>query len=135
MRIETTQIGGGGDGNRSRSRSADGSVIALWRNERETRAPCKESPLRPLAPSEDTPSPHASDNPVSVNAEIEAKAAEARKRHRQARLVRREAVLSRSLNQVEASGLTHWSVPRPTASPTVYASATPAAVRWDAVRK
>ena len=116
MRIETTRSSGGG-GRGIRRETSGGSVISLWPEdgrsaEATPRSPQKETDFNP-----------------------EAEASEAREQRLRARLVRREAVLSRSLNQVQASGLTHWSVPRPAPSPTVYASATPAAVRWDAVRK
>ena len=116
MRIETTRSGGGG-GHGIRRETSGGSVISLWPQEGQSteatlRSPQKENDFSP-----------------------EAEASEARARRLRARLVRREAALRLDRTEIQASGLTHWSVPRPAPSPTVYASATPAAVRWDAVRK
>ena len=105
MRIETTRTSGGG-GRGIGQRKSTGTVI----------------PFPPV----DRPSPQRL---------VSNEAPEARERRLRARAVRREAALRSHPPHVQASGLTHWSVPRPSAaSPTVYASATPAAVCWDAVR-
>lgn len=127
MRIETTRVGGGrasrlkqierpGQTTQARPVKANtegASVVSLW-----------------------SKSPQNHDTAVSKPTEHGiVESPEARERRLRARLVRREAALRRRVTEVEASGLTHWSVPRPAPSPTVYASATPTAVRWDAVRK
>ena len=112
MRIETTRTGGGG-GRGIRPTPSTGSVIPLWSKDR----------TRPETSQDPAPALHGTETP------------EARERRLRARAVRREAALRSNPPRVEASGLTHWSVPRPAApSPTVYASATPASVSWDAVR-
>lgn len=116
MRIETTRSGGGG-GRGIRRETSGGSVISLWPQEGQS--------------TEATPRSPQKENGFKAKPE----APESRARRLRARLVRREAALRPDRTEVQASGLTHWSVPRPAPSPTVYASATPGAVRWDAVRK
>lgn len=112
MRIETTRTSGGGGRGIGQSK-ATGNVIPFFPGDRPRAETSRPSPQRLI--SNEAP--------------------EARERRLRARAVRREAALRTHTPHVEASGMTHWSVPRPAApSPTVYASATPAAVCWDAVR-